>query len=1081
MFPYLIAGAIGYAVAKIFEDDKTPKYSDGGLVVGENDDDNKFPTKEEAFELIQDSIESQGTYFIDEEGDGMFDSEEQAQRYVDEVYDIFDAYYSMEMIPVYRVVEADEVDLDPYSIGESWSMSLDSAKNFGNHLGVSSKKLKIISGYVPSGNVDWESAFRLYVVFSDLGDGDSEFELPIPSNNKIFDVRVSDFKEAKELEPYKFADGGQTPPYVSDDFQIGYDGAYEHLIAPNGELSNLTPEQYKLVRTPAFKKWFGDWENDPANASKVVDSNGEPLVCYHTSDKKFTKFNYKLSYDGAIWFTENIQKIIDNETGAGKTGVVYEVFLDIKKMGDWDDYDKGIDELLRDKFNGAKMDDDYIVFEPEQIKLADGTNTTFDGSNPDIRFKKGGSVGVNNDITYEIIDDEFGFLVLIKNNNEKIGEIFFEKDRDNSFTITDAVIDTKFKGNRIYPNAIIEILNRKPNITINSVFRSSDAEKSWDYLLKNLPKNIQQKKQHFKDENTTLYQISVNKNTKYDDGGSILLAPNGKPSNLTFKQYKLVRTPEFKAWFGDWQNDPANASKVVDSNGEPLLVYHGTGKKFNIFKKESLGNYFSDKYDVAKEFAEESAYSSDITILQCFLDIKKPFVEDKKGDDVGDPSIRYDFEKPIFTNYKYDGLIYLNVYDSINYDTSISNVFATKNPNQIKLADGTNTTFDSNNPDIRYAGGGKVKKVKFDIDDDEEERVTISIKGIGKVILAVTYPEYEFLEDIGEDGLEELGVEEGDMIGKIEHLEIEDKYKGQGYAKLLMNKAIEVAKEKGLMPLYLNASPMGSKRYGLDLYDLTSFYESLGFEVFLEQGNNNLMILKESNNTDNKYEDGGLVDDIFTLNTYIVQTGDDSYSHEEYSGDDYDEALSIYNGITPNDFVRPNSDYNYKNLTKNSVEYKFIGELEEGYEISDFTDNLDDNDYWEYIGDDYEDLLGDKVEAINEVTDDYISEIQDFINNEYVKDRFSSKYMSIDVYSDEEQENHLDHITIRTTDHSQNPANKKGRYNLSFVIADANDTKHRWRSRDEYYFDSSDDIEDIKSEIITIIEEKIQEVKDDYE
>jgi GNAT superfamily N-acetyltransferase len=135
------------------------------------------------------------------------------------------------------------------------------------------------------------------------------------------------------------------------------------------------------------------------------------------------------------------------------------------------------------------------------------------------------------------------------------------------------------------------------------------------------------------------------------------------------------------------------------------------------------------------------------------------------------------------------------------------------------------------------------KKIKFDIDDDdEEERVTISINGIGKVILAVTYPEYEFLEDIGEDGLEELGVEEGDMIGKIEHLEIEDEYKGQGYAKLLMNKAIEVAKEKGLMPLYLNASPMGSR--GLDINDLTSFYESFGFEVFLEQGNNNLMILK---------------------------------------------------------------------------------------------------------------------------------------------------------------------------------------------------------------------------------------------
>ena len=51
------------------------------------------------------------------------------------------------------------------------------------------------------------------------------------------------------------------------------------LLAANGKPSNLTPEQYKLVRTPAFKEWFGDWDNDPADASKVVDENGEPLLC----------------------------------------------------------------------------------------------------------------------------------------------------------------------------------------------------------------------------------------------------------------------------------------------------------------------------------------------------------------------------------------------------------------------------------------------------------------------------------------------------------------------------------------------------------------------------------------------------------------------------------------------------------------------------------------------------------------------------------------------------------------------------------------------------------------------------------
>ena len=68
-----------------------------------------------------------------------------------------------------------------------------------------------------------------------------------------------------------------------------------------------------------------------------------------------------------------------------------------------------------------------------------------------------------------------------------------------------------------------------------------------------------------------------------DENGK-LLAPNGKPSNLTEKQYAQVRTKAFKEWFGDWENDPKNASKVVDENGEPLVVYHGGIAGINIFR-----------------------------------------------------------------------------------------------------------------------------------------------------------------------------------------------------------------------------------------------------------------------------------------------------------------------------------------------------------------------------------------------------------------------------------------------------------------------------------------------------------------
>ena len=76
---------------------------------------------------------------------------------------------------------------------------------------------------------------------------------------------------------------------------------YKELVAPNGKKSNLTPEQYKLVRSKAFKDWFGDWENNPENSSKVVDDNGEPLVVYHGTNNDFYTFDKSKKYFSEIW------------------------------------------------------------------------------------------------------------------------------------------------------------------------------------------------------------------------------------------------------------------------------------------------------------------------------------------------------------------------------------------------------------------------------------------------------------------------------------------------------------------------------------------------------------------------------------------------------------------------------------------------------------------------------------------------------------------------------------------------------------------------------------------------------------
>jgi hypothetical protein len=218
-----------------------------------------------------------------------------------------------------------------------------------------------------------------------------------------------------------------------------------------------------------------------------------------------------------------------------------------------------------------------------------------------------------------------------------------------------------------------------------------------------------------------------------------MIAPNGKPSNLTPEQYKLVRTPEFKAWFGDWENDSKNSSKVVDENGEPLVVYHGTSALFNKFQEDEKGrrgglnekfwSFTTNKEQALIYALDTRVYGrfAEPRIISAFLNIRDMPSYDNKG--------KFYRELEVWGGYKYIDIFQLQDWHSrgfnmgvefkevdgfevkntiemeirdLDKDKLIGNTYYVKNSNQIKLADGSNTTFDTSNPDIRYSGGGKI-------------------------------------------------------------------------------------------------------------------------------------------------------------------------------------------------------------------------------------------------------------------------------------------------------------------------------------------------------------------------------------
>jgi hypothetical protein len=266
----------------------------------------------------------------------------------------------------------------------------------------------------------------------------------------------------------------QTPQTEIDNVRKQYEGTDQWMKAPNGKPTNLTEQQWLQVRTPSFKAWFGDWENSPKSASKVIDKNGEPLALYHGSPEAgFSEFNG--GQNDSIHFTNDIEmaaqysgvldRAVINDNGDESAGI-YAVFLNAKNplIVDWDHRDwnyapelyyvnqdgkttiqviddedlfveqnpdaeiinsrigsidelatmaqeEGYDAVLANNlaslgrypeldFTPGINTNEYVVFNPNQIKSATDNIGTFNPENDDIRYSQmGGTQAQQNKLT----------------------------------------------------------------------------------------------------------------------------------------------------------------------------------------------------------------------------------------------------------------------------------------------------------------------------------------------------------------------------------------------------------------------------------------------------------------------------------------------------------------------------------------------------------------------------------------------------------------------------------------------------------------------------------------------------------
>jgi hypothetical protein len=171
-------------------------------------------------------------------------------------------------------------------------------------------------------------------------------------------------------------------------------------------------------------------------------------------------------------------------------------------------------------------------------------------------------------------------------------------------------------------------------------------------------------------------------------------------------------TEAFKRWFGN--------SKVVDSDGNPLVMYHGTTKDFSIFQTQNGAVFVTPSKSFANKFAMGDMLFTDsdtviapagANVMPVYVRAERPFDFENPSDikavrQLLDPSDRKRFSDGAASGKWQDIEDFLDVIKDAGFDGAYVLEQGVKNlavfsPNQLKSATGNIGTFEPTSPDIR--------------------------------------------------------------------------------------------------------------------------------------------------------------------------------------------------------------------------------------------------------------------------------------------------------------------------------------------------------------------------------------------
>ena len=317
-------------------------------------------------------------------------------------------------------------------------------------------------------------------------------------------------------------------------------------------------KDFKNIEEVTDRVLYDLLNNTKLNSGTVTTVDGVSLPSRINVVEAEANHGFKNFDDGRKWAKENIARTYDNEETNGKGNIrisntAIDKFMSEKAVAKSESKDvhmavlKVLPDIIRESVDAEQHED--------RIKDENGIRKAVNTVNPDVMIHR----------LYGAVDIA--------------GKIYRVK-----VTLKENVRTKETSKAYSYEATKIELLSgQSGDVTMTSP-RNDNNSILTAKLLKDIEKSYGKGVKLLKDDKSSDTRFQIVGNSLSDEEKKIvetakandtyMKTPNGKPTNLSEKQWAQVRTKAFKKWFGDWEKaariEKLRRSKAVKITGEEI-------------------------------------------------------------------------------------------------------------------------------------------------------------------------------------------------------------------------------------------------------------------------------------------------------------------------------------------------------------------------------------------------------------------------------------------------------------------------------------------------------------------------------